>query len=55
MKFTADGKIEGGQGNPEFVPPAIQDLMIDFTKSYYEHFLPISQWYRLRNKAISDY
>ncbi|XP_031623219.1 dynactin subunit 5 [Contarinia nasturtii] len=41
MKFTAQGTIEGDQGNPNFVPPAMQDLMIDFTKSYYEHFRPM--------------
>jgi dynactin 5 len=39
MKFTKEGTIEGAQGNPE-VPPAMQDLMVDFTKSYYEHFIP---------------
>uniref|UniRef100_U5EWN1 Dynactin subunit 5 n=1 Tax=Corethrella appendiculata TaxID=1370023 RepID=U5EWN1_9DIPT len=39
MRFTADGKIEGGQGNPDFVPHAMQELMIEFTKSYYEHFI----------------
>lgn len=37
-KFTAKGSIEGDQGNPNFVPPAMQDVMIDFTKSYYENF-----------------
>lgn len=40
MKFTKDGKIEGGQGNAESVPSSMQDLMADFTKSYYEHFIP---------------
>ena len=40
MRFTADGNIEGGQGNPTFVPSAMQEQMSDFTKSYYEHFLP---------------
>lgn len=38
MKFTAKGMIQGDQGNPNFVPPAMQDLMVDFTKSYYENF-----------------
>lgn len=38
MKFTVKGTIEGDQGNPNFVPPAMQDLMVDFTKSYYENF-----------------
>lgn len=41
MKFTKKGTIEGGQGNPDFVPPGMQDLMIDYTKSYYEHFIPL--------------
>lgn len=40
MKFTAKGTIQGDQGNPNFVPPAMQDLMIDFTKSYYDNFRP---------------
>ncbi|CAG9800472.1 unnamed protein product [Chironomus riparius] len=39
MKFTKEGKIEGGQGT-ESVPPAMLDLMVDFTKSFYEHFIP---------------
>lgn len=41
MKFTKNGTIEGGQGNPNFVPAAMQDLMIEFTKSYYENFTPV--------------
>jgi dynactin-5 len=41
MKFTKDGKIVGGQGD-ESVPPAMQDMMVDFTKSYYDHFIPAS-------------
>lgn len=41
MKFTKEGKIEGGQGT-EKVPAAMQDLMQDFTKTYYEHFIPAS-------------
>jgi dynactin-5 len=41
MKYTKEGTIEGGQGSA-YVPPAMQDLMIDFTKSYYEHFIPAS-------------
>lgn len=40
MRYTADGKIEGGQGEPNFVPPAMQDLMVEYTKSYYDHFIP---------------
>lgn len=40
MKFTAKGTIEGDQGNPNFVPASMQDLMVDFTKSYYENFTP---------------
>lgn len=40
MRFTINGTIEGGQGSTAFVPPAMQDQMIDFTKSYYEHFVP---------------
>lgn len=40
MKFTKEGTIEGAQGNPAEVPPAMLDLMVDFTKSYYEHFIP---------------
>lgn len=39
MRYTADRGIEGGQGD-QLVPPAMQDLMIDYTKSYYEHFIP---------------
>ena len=39
MKFTKDGSICGGQGT-ESVPPAMLDLMVDFTKSFYEHFIP---------------
>lgn len=39
MRFKADGRMEGGQGS-DFVPLMMQDLMIDFTKSYYEHFVP---------------
>lgn len=39
MRYTKEGKIEGGQGS-SYVPSAMQDLMIDFTKSYYEHFIP---------------
>ncbi|EDS37297.1 dynactin subunit 5 [Culex quinquefasciatus] len=42
MRYTVDGKIEGGQGNPDFVPHAMQDLMIEYTKSYYENFIPAS-------------
>ncbi|CAD7086044.1 unnamed protein product [Hermetia illucens] len=38
MRYTAAGTIEGGQGNPDHVPPAMQDQMVDFTKSFYEHF-----------------
>jgi dynactin-5 len=38
MKFNKDGTIEGGQGT-ESVPAAMQDLMVDFTKSYYDHFI----------------
>lgn len=41
MKFTAKGTIEGDQGNPNFVPASMQDLMVDFTKSYYENFTPV--------------
>ncbi|KAG4076189.1 hypothetical protein HA402_014738 [Bradysia odoriphaga] len=41
MRFTAAGTIEGGQGNPDFVPPGMQEQMTDYTKSYYEHFVPI--------------
>lgn len=41
MKFTKQGTIEGGQGNPNHVPPGMQDLMTEFTKSYYEHFIPL--------------
>lgn len=41
MKFTKEGNIEGAQGNTAEVPPAMQDLMVDLTKSYYEHFIPI--------------
>lgn len=40
MRYTADGGIEGSQGGPNEVPTAMQDLMIDYTKSYYEHFIP---------------
>lgn len=40
MRFTADGQIEGGQGNLTFVPSAMQEQMTEFTKSYYEHFVP---------------
>lgn len=39
MRFKADGTIEGGQGS-DYVPLAMQDLMIDYTKAYYEHFVP---------------
>ncbi|XP_011199836.1 dynactin subunit 5 [Bactrocera dorsalis] len=39
MRYTAKGTIEGGQGNPNFVPAAMQDQMVDYTKSFYEHFL----------------
>ncbi|XP_063703491.1 dynactin subunit 5-like [Culicoides brevitarsis] len=39
MRFKADGTIEGGQGSAH-VPLAMQDLMIEYTKSYYEHFIP---------------
>lgn len=42
MKFTKDGKIIGGQGNDGGVPPAMQDMMVDFTRSYYDHFIPAS-------------
>ncbi|EAT40725.1 AAEL007566-PA [Aedes aegypti] len=42
MRYTVDGRIEGGQGNPDFVPHAMQDLMVEYTKSYYEHFIPAS-------------
>lgn len=40
MRYTADGGIEGGHGGQNEVPPAMQELMIDYTKSYYEHFIP---------------
>lgn len=40
MRFTKDGTIEGGQGNLAFVPSAMQEQMTEFTKSYYEHFVP---------------
>ncbi|KAL9926907.1 dynactin subunit 5 [Glossina fuscipes] len=39
MRYTAKGSLEGGQGNPNFVPAAMQDQMIDYTKSFYEHFV----------------
>ncbi|KAL5280823.1 DCTN5 family protein [Megaselia abdita] len=39
MRFTKNGTMEGGQGNPNFVPPAMQDKMVEFTKSFYEHFV----------------
>ncbi|XP_017152735.1 dynactin subunit 5 [Drosophila miranda] len=39
MRYTAKGTIEGGQGNPYFVPAAMQDEMIKYTKSFYEHFV----------------
>ncbi|XP_018783418.1 PREDICTED: dynactin subunit 5 [Bactrocera latifrons] len=39
MRYTAKGTIEGGQGNPNFVPAAMQDQMVDYTKSFYDHFL----------------
>lgn len=39
MRYTKRGTIEGGQGNPNFVPLSMQDQMIDFTKSFYEHFI----------------
>lgn len=39
MRFKADGTIEGGQGS-EFVPVMMQELMTDFSKSYYDHFVP---------------
>ncbi|XP_055390579.1 dynactin subunit 5 [Condylostylus longicornis] len=38
MRYTKEGLIEGGQGNPNYVSPAMQDQMIDFTQSFYEHF-----------------
>lgn len=41
MRFTSGGTIEGGQGNPDYVPPGMQEQMIDYTKSYYEHFVPV--------------
>lgn len=43
MRYTAKGTIEGGQGNPNFVPAAMQDQMVDFTKSFYEHFIRLPQ------------
>ncbi|XP_023032173.1 dynactin subunit 5 [Drosophila tropicalis] len=39
MRYTAKGTIEGGQGNPYFVPAAMQDEMVGYTKSFYEHFV----------------
>lgn len=39
MCFTAEGKLEGGQGNPNYVPATMQDQMVDYTKSFYEHFV----------------
>lgn len=42
MRYSADNTINGGQGNSDSVPPAMQDLMIEFTKSYYDHFIPVS-------------
>lgn len=39
MRFKADGTIEGGQGS-DYVPVMMQDLMVDFTKSYYDRFIP---------------
>jgi len=39
MRFTAEGEIKGAQGN-HFVPAAMQDQMIEYTKSFYEHFIP---------------
>lgn len=39
MRFKEDGTIEGGQGS-DYVPVMMQDLMVEFTKSYYEHFIP---------------
>ncbi|XP_037959733.1 dynactin subunit 5 [Teleopsis dalmanni] len=39
MRYTVNGTIEGGQGNPYFVPSGMPDQMIDYTKSFYEHFL----------------
>uniref|UniRef100_A0A6B2E779 Dynactin subunit 5 n=1 Tax=Phlebotomus kandelakii TaxID=1109342 RepID=A0A6B2E779_9DIPT len=41
MRFTANGTIEGGQGNPNYVPAAMQDLMMDYTRNYYDHFIPV--------------
>lgn len=41
LSLFLEGTIEGGQGNPDgYVPAAMQDLMVDFTKNYYEHFIP---------------
>lgn len=42
MRYTADGRVEGGQGNPDFVPHAMMDLMTEFTRSYYDNFIPSS-------------
>lgn len=39
MRYTAKGTIEGGQGNPYFVPAAMHDEMVNYTKSFYEHFV----------------
>ncbi|EDV30722.1 uncharacterized protein Dana_GF14899 [Drosophila ananassae] len=39
MRYTKKGTIEGGQGNPYFVPAAMQEEMINYTKSFYEHFV----------------
>ncbi|XP_034098717.1 dynactin subunit 5 [Drosophila nasuta] len=39
MRYTSKGTIEGGQGNPYFVPAAMQDEMANYTKSFYEHFV----------------
>lgn len=39
MSYTVHGKLEGGQGNPNCVPATMQDQMVDYTKSFYEHFV----------------
>ncbi|KAH8393699.1 hypothetical protein KR200_009999 [Drosophila serrata] len=39
MRYTVKGTIEGAQGNPYFVPAAMQDEMVNYTKSFYEHFV----------------
>lgn len=41
MRYTKEGTIEGAQGSQE-VPPAMMEMMTEFTKSYYEHFIPIT-------------